>query len=89
MPEVGRVGAADLARRAGHDQAALVYFFSQFRVRHARSKRHAYLLAFSIVYFVYGVLASLAVGGSRVRRSRRSYGTLARLRLWPSPSRSR
>lgn len=46
----------------GTQQAALVYFFSPYAVGATADERSANLLGFAIVYFVYGVLASVAVG---------------------------
>lgn len=45
----------------GTTQAALVYFFADYAPG-PPDQRHAFVLAFSVVYFVYGVAASLVVG---------------------------
>lgn len=46
----------------GTTQAAMVYFFSDYAPGATADERAAAVLAFAIVYFVYGVLAALAVG---------------------------
>lgn len=46
----------------GTTQAAFVFFFSDYAPGVTSDQRNAAVLAFAIVYFVYGVLASLAVG---------------------------
>jgi hypothetical protein len=46
----------------GTTQAAFVYFFGAYAVGATADARAATVFAFAIVHFVYGVLASLAVG---------------------------
>jgi uncharacterized membrane protein YbhN (UPF0104 family) len=46
----------------GTAQAALVYFFQDYAEGATADDRAAVVLAFAIVHFVYGVLASLIVG---------------------------
>ncbi len=46
----------------GTTQAALVYFFADYAPGATADDRTAAVLAFAIVYFVYGVLAALVVG---------------------------
>lgn len=46
----------------GTSQAAFVYFFSEFAVGATADARSATVLGFGVVYFVYGLLATLAVG---------------------------
>jgi hypothetical protein len=46
----------------GTTQAALVYFFSGYATGATADDRAASVLAFALVHFVYGVLASTAVG---------------------------
>ncbi len=46
----------------GTTQAAFVFFFSSYAPGATAEARTANILAFAIVHFVYGVLASLAVG---------------------------
>jgi len=46
----------------GTTQAALVYFFQDYAAGTTAADRAAGVLAFAVVHFVYGVLASLAVG---------------------------
>jgi hypothetical protein len=46
----------------GTTQAALVYFFSEYSVGATDDERHARVLAFAVVYFVYSVAAYLLVG---------------------------
>jgi hypothetical protein len=46
----------------GTTQAALVYFFSDYAAGSTADARSAAVLAFAVVYFVYGVLSSLIVG---------------------------
>lgn len=46
----------------GTTQAALVYFFSAFAPGMTADQRSACVLSFAIVYFVYGVIASVLVG---------------------------
>lgn len=46
----------------GTAQAAMVYFFADFAHGATPDARNAAVLAFAIVYFVYGVLASMVVG---------------------------
>lgn len=46
----------------GTTQAALVFFFADYAAGSTPDARSANVLAFAIVYFVYGVLASLLVG---------------------------
>jgi hypothetical protein len=48
----------------GTTQAALVYFFSAYATGPTEDARNASILAFSIVHFVYGVLATVVVGGA-------------------------
>jgi len=46
----------------GTTQAAIVYFFASAAPGATADAREAYLLAFGVVHFVYGMLASLAIG---------------------------
>lgn len=46
----------------GTTQAAFVYFFSSYAAGATPDAQKAHVLAFAIVYFVYGVVASLLVG---------------------------
>lgn len=46
----------------GTTQAALVYFFGDYAQGASADDRGAQVLAFGVVYFVYGVLASVLVG---------------------------
>lgn len=46
----------------GTTQAALVYFFSVYAPGSSADQRSASVLSFAIVYFVYGVIASVLVG---------------------------
>jgi hypothetical protein len=46
----------------GTTQAALVYFFQGYAAGATAADRGAEVLAFAVVHFVYGILASLAVG---------------------------
>jgi hypothetical protein len=46
----------------GTTQAAFVYFFSTYATGTTADERAAHVLAFAVVYFVYGVLSSLLVG---------------------------
>ncbi len=56
----------------GTTQAATVYFFSQYAAGATADERAADVLAFSIVYFVYGLLAVILVGLPCVPRARRA-----------------
>ncbi len=46
----------------GTTQAAIVYFFASAAPGATADAREAYLLAFGVVHFVYGMLAALAIG---------------------------
>ncbi len=46
----------------GTTQAALVYFFSDYAAGATADQRTAHVLAFAVVYFVYGVASSVIVG---------------------------
>lgn len=46
----------------GTTQAALVYFFSAYAAGATTDDRHAHVLAFAVVYFVYTVVSVLLVG---------------------------
>jgi hypothetical protein len=46
----------------GTTQAALVYFFSDYAAGATATERSAHVLAFAVVYFVYGIASSLIVG---------------------------
>lgn len=56
----------------GTTQAAFVYFFGGYAAGATSDERTASVLAFAIVHFVYGVLASLAVGFASLPFARRS-----------------
>jgi len=56
----------------GTTQAALVYFFSGYATGATDADRGAAVLAFALVHFVYGVLASTAVGVVCAPLARRS-----------------
>lgn len=56
----------------GTTQAATVYFFSDYAVGATADDRAAAVLAFSIVHFVYGLVAVLLVGLPCVPRARRA-----------------
>ena len=63
MPIVVIAAAIPIAPAGlGTTQAALVYFFSDYAAGATADERSAAVLAFSIVHFVYGVLAILFVG---------------------------
>jgi hypothetical protein len=46
----------------GTTQAALVYLFSDYAAGATVDERHAHVLAFAVVYFVYSVVSALVVG---------------------------
>jgi hypothetical protein len=46
----------------GTTQAAIVYFFAAWAPGATTEAREAYLFAFGVVHFVYGMIASIAVG---------------------------
>ena len=46
----------------GTTQAAFVYFFSSYAPGATPAAQKAHILAFAIVYFVYGVVSLLAIG---------------------------
>jgi hypothetical protein len=46
----------------GTTQAALVYFFSDYAAGATADERQAHVLAFGVVYFVYGVVSALLIG---------------------------
>jgi hypothetical protein len=69
----------------GTTQAALVLFFADYAHGATADDRQAAVLAFAVVYFVYGVASSLAVGLACTPFARR----LGMLGDQPSPSRSR
>lgn len=56
----------------GTTQAALVYFFSNYATGATPDDRSAAVLAFALVHFVYGLVASLGVGLVCAQRARRS-----------------
>lgn len=60
----------------GTTQAAFVLFFANYAAGATADERNAHVLAFAIVHFVYGVLASLAVGLACLPFAKRS-GVLA------------
>lgn len=63
VPAVAIAAALPIAPGGlGTTQAAAVYFFSAYAPGATADERGASLLAFSIVHFVYGVLAMTAVG---------------------------
>jgi uncharacterized membrane protein YbhN (UPF0104 family) len=63
MPVVVIASALPIAPAGlGTTQAALVYFFSAFAAGATDGARHASILAFAIVHFVYGVAAIVLVG---------------------------
>ena len=60
----------------GTTQAAFVLFFSDYAAGATADERHARVLAFAVVYFVYGVIA-WGSSASRARRSRSQDGSVA------------
>jgi uncharacterized membrane protein YbhN (UPF0104 family) len=56
----------------GTTQAAFVFFFGSYAAGATSDERTAAVLAFAIVHFVYGVLASLAVGFACLPFAKRS-----------------
>jgi hypothetical protein len=46
----------------GTTQAAFVYFFGRYAAGASVAEQHAHMLAFAVVYFVYGIVATLVVG---------------------------
>ena len=63
MPAVAIVSVLPISPAGlGTSQAAMVYFFADYAAGASADERAATVLAFGIVYFVYGVLASLALG---------------------------
>jgi uncharacterized membrane protein YbhN (UPF0104 family) len=56
----------------GTTQAAVVFFFGSYAAGATSDERTAAVLAFAIVHFVYGVLASLAVGFACLPFAKRS-----------------
>jgi hypothetical protein len=71
----------------GTTQAALVYFFYSYAAGATPDEQKAHVLAFAIVYFVYGVVASLVVGLACTPFAKRM--GLLPTPDQPSPSRSR
>jgi len=72
----------------GTTQAAFVLFFSDYAAGATADERHARVLAFAVVYFVYGVIASGIVGFACTPFAKRM-GLLPTASDQPSPSRSR
>jgi hypothetical protein len=73
LPVVVIVSALPLSPAGlGTTQAALVYFFSGYAAGATDADRSAAVLAFALVHFVYGVLASTAVGVVCAPLARRS-----------------
>lgn len=63
MPAVAIVGVLPISPAGlGTTQAAMVYFFAPYASGVSADDRAAAVLAFAIVHYVYGVLASLAIG---------------------------
>lgn len=63
MPAVALAAALPLAPAGlGTTQVALVYYFASYAPGVTGPEREASLLAFALVHFVYGMLASLVVG---------------------------
>jgi uncharacterized membrane protein YbhN (UPF0104 family) len=56
----------------GTTQVAMVYFFSAYASGASADDRAAAVLAFAIVHFVYGVLASVVIGLACTPFARRS-----------------
>jgi hypothetical protein len=71
----------------GTTQAALVYFFYHYAAGATPDEQKAHVLAFAVVYFVYGVVASLVVGLACTPFAKRM--GLLPTPDQPSPSRSR
>jgi hypothetical protein len=68
----------------GTTQAAFVLFFGSYAVGATEAERTASVLAFAIVHFAYGVLASLAIGLACLPLARRS--GLFQQRTSPAPN---
>lgn len=66
----------------GTTQAAFVFFFSKYATGATVEEQHAHVLAFAIVYFVYGVLGLLMLGLACTPFARK-------LGLLPEPSQGR
>ena len=63
MPAVAIISVLPISPAGlGTTQAAMVYFFSEFAAGGTVDERQATVLAFGIVYFVYGIIASVLVG---------------------------
>jgi hypothetical protein len=63
MPAVAIISVLPISPAGlGTTQAAFVYFFSRYAAGATTDQRGAVVLAFAVIYFVYGVLSSLAVG---------------------------
>lgn len=69
----------------GTTQAAFVYFFSSYAAGATPDAQKAHVLAFAIVYFVYGVVSLLVIGLAITPFAKK----LGLLPTQPSPSRSR
>lgn len=73
MPVVVIISALPISPAGlGTMQAALLVFFSDYAVGATTDERSAAVLAFAIVHFVYGVLASMAVGLTCTMLARRA-----------------